>query len=164
MSLNHIIDDTNPYADDEGLLNIRVGNISYEYANNRRLEIGVQFGGTTLTASDPAITGTNSAFYFSKGSVSPLIDNTFTLKLSMTISAPVSSHKFYVDILNTKISHTGTFNALQFGHLCSETAIPALLCGKIENNGTNNVRLHFYTADGSTLVVGSYDGTVSFII
>jgi hypothetical protein len=133
---------------------------------NTALDTGRQSGGTTITASDPSITASVSGagFYWAKGQVSPLQDNTYTLKLNLTVSAPVASNRFYIDVVNSRISHVGNFDALQYGQLCSDSAIPALLCGKTENNGTNNVRLHFYTADGSNIVAGSYFGTVIFII
>ena len=167
MSLNQIIDPDNPYTyDEEGLLNLRVGQLKCDSLQNVNLEIGRQLGGTTITGSDPAITGSinGAGLYWAKGSVSPLIANTYTLKLNITISAPVASHKFYIDVNNSRITYVGTFDALQYGQVCSDSAIPALLCGKTENNGTNNVRLHFYTADGSNLVAGSYFGTVVFTI
>ncbi len=167
MSLNHIIDANNPYTyDEEGLLNLNVGSIKCEYLQNVNLDIGRQSGGTTITASDPSIIASidGAGFYWAKGQVAPLNDYTYTLKLNITISAPIAFHRFYIDVENTKITHVGNFDALQYGQLCSESAIPALLACKTENNGNFNVRLHFHTADGSNLVAGSYSGNVVFVI
>ena len=167
MSINHLINQNDPYTyDDDEKLNIDVGYITCKGINNSSLDIGRQSGGTTITGSDPAITASvaGAGFYWAKGSVSPLQAYTYTLKLNITISAPIASHKFYIDVENTIITYVGNFDALQYGQVCSDSAITALLCGKTENNGTNNVRLHFYTADGSNIVAGSYFGTVVFII
>tara|TARA_R110000782_G_scaffold257157_1_gene346411 strand:- start:106 stop:588 length:483 start_codon:yes stop_codon:yes gene_type:complete len=160
MSLNHLINEENPYTSDDKL-NIDVGYIKCISVNSSNQDSGRVFGGTTLTFSNASITGLVDPFYFIIG-YPP--DNTFILKLGITISAPIASHTFSVEVENANIAYVGDFDALTHGQLCSDSALPCILVSKVENVTTNKVRLVFNTADGSNIVAGSFAGSIYFTI
>ena len=160
MSLNHIINPENPYTS-ENKINADFGYITCINVNPSSVTSGRIVSGTVLTFDNASITGTAGSLYYALGVIP---DNTYILKLSVTIAAPVASNTFSIEVEQSNIAHVGSFDALANGQLCPDTAIPCLLVKAVENISANKVKLVFNTADGSTLVAGSYSGTTYFII
>lgn len=166
MSINHLIDQNNPYVDYGDLINIAVGTATCETINNKSITVGTQFTGQTLAFSDPSITGNPGRFFFATGAVDQLPGSTYVLKLNVSFASALASESWYVDITSSKLLIQGT-NRLIWGQICSDAPnLPAMVGKKIEDPSIpNTMRLYLQTADGSNIVAGTtYSGSISFVV
>lgn len=164
MSLNHLINQDDPYTyDDDEKLNIDVGAIRCKFLTNTSQSNGTTTGGTILTFENPAVMSGNSSQLLWLKNYPP--DNNYYLKLSTTFNAPIASNSWYVDVNNSIIDYKGNFGTVLLGHLNTDTPnIAVHIVNKIEYVSANTVRLRFQTADGSNIVAGSFNGWVQFLI
>lgn len=165
MSINHLINPSIPYTTDEGLLSLKVGYLTCDGLTNLGITAGKNLGATTIdNISDPNITVSNGSFHYEKGSgVFPA--NNYLTNFTITISAPVASHKLSFDLTNAVMSFVGNFDAVIMGTMANDTGgVPALVVQRVVNVSTNTVNLSFQTADGSNLVAGSWYGYIKWSI
>lgn len=165
MSLNHLIDPADPYTIDD-LVNLSVGNVRCDRLicddiDNNSQDKGKVAAGSTIEFADPtSMSGALNYFIYEKGYG---YNNKYIFNIRFDLNTALTTTPFFfIDITDTFITYEGTFDNIVYGNLGDITTIhnPALIPFKVTNEGNNKVRIRFQTADGSSLPIGTWEGSV----